>query len=465
MIFDRAIINGRIVTPNDTFFGDIYIKDGVIAAITAPETKLEAFDVVDASGLTVMPGFIDTHVHSRDGFNGAHYKEDFFHSTMAAAAGGFTTIYEMPNCNPAIYNVDMLNRLIECVTPKAHVDFCAWGLCLGDLNAKELDALSEAGVCGFKFFWGYAIDSNTYQLVYNYRSGMKDCIPPLDRGEILRMFKNVAKTGKLLGIHAEDFDIIKALTQEVLAGCDRSYAAMLRSRPTVSETSIIESAISYAKASDMRLHILHLAAGDGVELIRRAQHEGFPVTGETCPHYLALSDEDGDRLGSVMKGYPPVREKRHQELLWQGLIDGTLSHVCSDHAPHSPEEKAQGLFDAPAGMAAIETMSLIMLNAVNAGRITENKLVSLLSENPAKLFGAYPKKGALMVGSDADMVLLDMDAEYTFDRATMHSRTKLSPYHGLHMKGRPVHTILRGRSVCENGDIKCAPFGRFVPVK
>lgn len=461
MTFDRAIKNGRIVTEHESYIGDIYIKDGRIAAIAKTPSDYPANDVIDASGLTVFPGFIDTHVHSRDGRLGAHHKEDFFHSTAAAAASGFTTIFEMPNCNPSIYNADRLHELVECVTPKAHTDFCVWGLCLGDMNADEINGLVEAGVCGLKFFWGYAIDSKSYQLIYNYKNGMDGVIPPADRGEILRMFDRVAKTGKVLAIHAEDFDIVRDATNEVLASDDRSYQALLRSRPEVSEMSIIESAIAYAKHTGLRLHILHLNVGQGVEAIKRAQDEGYPITVETCPHYLVLSDEDGERLGSRMKIYPIVREKRHQEPLWNGLRDGTISHVCSDHSPHTVEEKAKGLFDAPSGMAGVETLSLIMLNAVSEGRITENRLVSALSSNPAKLFG-LKNKGSIQVGCDADLVLCDMEREYTFSQNDMHSKVKLSAYDGMRLKGKPVHTILRGRTVCENGEITAAPFGRFV---
>ena len=201
MKWDHIIKNGTIVTGSETYKANIYVKDGKIAAITADEHPGEATETTDASGKCVLPGFIDTHCHSRDGYNGAHYKEDFFHSSSAGAASGITTIYEMPNCNPAIYNVERMNQLIECITPKAHVDFGVWGLCLGDLNNDDLPKLAEAGVVGFKFFWGYAIDSKAYQLIYNYEEGMKDVIPPLDLGQIYKIFRTVKETGKMVAIH------------------------------------------------------------------------------------------------------------------------------------------------------------------------------------------------------------------------------------------------------------------------
>lgn len=462
MKWDHIIKNGTIVTGSETYKANIYVQDGKIAAITADELPGEAAEITDAAGKYVLPGFIDTHCHSRDGFNGAHYKEDFFHSSSAGAASGITTIYEMPNCNPAIYNVERLNQLVECITPKAHVDFGVWGLCLGDLNNDELPKLAEAGVVGFKFFWGYAIDAKAYQLIYNYEEGMKDVIPPLDLGQIYKIFRTVKETGKMVAIHAENFDIIKLLTAEVTASGDTSYDAMLRARPPYSETITIETAISLSRAIGTHLHILHLAAGDGVDLIRRAQAEGCAVSGETCPQYLALTNVEAGKLGSVVKGYPPIRTKYDQEKLWGGLLDGTLSLVCSDHAPHSPEEKAADLWHAPAGAATIETMPLVLLDAASKGRLSLNKVAEVLSEKPAKMFGTYPMKGAMLPGADADFVVVDMEKEYVFHQEQMHSRTKMSPYDGWTFKGKPVKTILRGVTTAENGEIVGGPRGHFI---
>ncbi len=461
MRWEHVVKSGTLVNAYDVFEANIYIKDGKIAAVTGEDLG-EAEETTDARGKYVLPGFIDTHVHSRDGFLGAHEKEDFFHSSRAGAASGFTTVYEMPNCNPAVYNAERLNELIKCITPKAHTDFGVWGLCLGKLNNHELRAMAEAGVVGFKFFWGYAIDARDYQLVYNYREGMENVLPPPDLGEIYQIFREVAKTGKPLGIHAENFDIIRLLTKEVMESGDTSYAALLRSRPPFTETTVIETAISLAKELKTRLHILHLAAGDGVELIRAAKGRGISVTAETCPHYLAFTDEEAEELGAVVKGYPPVRTRYDQEKLWEGLLDGTLSLVCSDHAPHTEAEKRRGFFEAPAGGATIETMSLFMLDAVNRGRLSLQKLVEVLSEQPARMFHTYPQKGSLLPGADADIVVVDMDEEYVFHQERMHSRVKLSAYDKRVFRGRPVKTILRGHTMAENGNIVSGPYGRFL---
>ena len=215
------------------------------------------------------------------------------------------------------------------IVDEAYVDFGVWGLCLGDLNKDQLKPLAEEGVVAFKFFWGYAIDSKTYQLIYNYEEGMKDVIPPFSTGEVYKLFRDVAETGKKIAIHAEDFGIIKVLTEEAKDKGMNDYDGMLYSRPDFSETIVIDTAIKIAEATGADLHILHLAAGDGVEIIKSAQKKGSSVTVETCPHYLALTNEDYDHAGNSMKGYPPVRTKRDMELLWGGLNDGTIAFVAT----------------------------------------------------------------------------------------------------------------------------------------
>lgn len=461
-MWDHIIKNGLLADSRDCTRGDIYVKDGVIAAVSIAPLPGDAAEVTDAAGKLVLPGFVDSHVHSRDGRNGFFYKEDFAHSSAAGAVGGVTTILEMPNSNPAVSDAEKLRDLAEVLAPKAYTDYGIWGLCLGPVNNSELMAMRDAGAVAFKFFWGYAVDLNSYQLIYNYREVMGHILPPLDDGQVYQLFREVARTGKTVAIHAENFAVIRALSEEIAGSGRSAYADLLAARPPVSELTVIQTAIAFSRALGTKLHILHLAAGDGVELIRQARREGLPVTAETCPHYLALTDRDADRCGSAMKGYPPVRTQRDQDLLWEGIRDGTISLVCSDHAPHTPEEKQRGFWEAPAGTASIETSSMVMLNAVHEGRIGINRLVSLLSEEPAKLFGLYPRKGSLRVGSDADLAIVDPSLSYVFHQEDLHSRTKLSPYDGRRFCGKVVKTILRGKTVAENGQIVCKPGGRWI---
>ena len=463
MYWDHIIENGLLVNAKECFYAHIYIKEGKIAALSRDPLPGEGRQITDARGKYVLPGLIDTHVHSRDGLNAARYKEDFFHSTMAAACGGLTTVFEMPNTSPAIHNAQILKESAQYLAQKAHVDFALWGLALGNINIRELEALAAAGAIAFKFFWGYAIDSNTYQLIYNYEPQMKQVIPPLMDGEIYDMFKEIAKTGKQVAIHAENFYLIKALSAEVeRVGRDESYTAFLNCRPSEAECTTIRSAIAIAKLSGVKLHILHLGAGDGVDIIATAQAAGLPVSAETCPHYLTLCDEDYPQIGPMIKVYPPVKTRQDQEELWQGLSEGVISLVCSDHAPHTEEEKAGGLWTAPAGMASVETLAPLMINAVSEGRLTINQVAALLSENPAKLYGLYPRKGSLLPGTDADITIIDPQVEYTINKEDLHSISKVTPFDGWRLKGRPVQTILRGATIAKDGQIVGSPGGQFI---
>ena len=209
------------------------------------------------------------------------------------------------------------------------------------------------------------------------------------------------------------------------------------------------------------MHILHLAAKEGVELIKNAQEKGYPVTGETCSHYLCLCDEDFDRVGPLMKVYPPVRTREDQEVLWQGIKTGVLSMVSSDHAPHTEEEKGD-LWTSPAGMASIETLASLMINEVRQVRITINQLVYVLSENPAMVFGIYPEKGSLEVGTDADITIVDLNVKSTIKKEQLHSKSKITPFDGYNITGAPVQTIVRGRTVAKNGQIVGEPGGKFI---
>ncbi|MGI6677524.1 MAG: allantoinase AllB [Dehalobacterium sp.] len=462
MQWEHVVKNGILVDGERTYPGNIYIKNEKIAAITQDELPGDTLEVTDARGCYVFPGFIDIHVHSREGSLGTSPKEDFYHASMAAAIGGLTTIFDMPNINPPISNVENLKNQVENFTPKAFVDFALWGICLGRLNMDEIEQLSRAGAIAFKFFWGYAIDPQNFQLVYNYHPSMEHLIPPLDEGEIYKVFQKVAQTGKVLAIHAENFALIQTLTQEVEKSGEKGYEAFLKGRPNLAEETTIQTGISFAKEVGTRLHILHVTTKEGVGLIREARAKGYPVTGETCPHYLYLCDEDFPRLGSLMKVYPPIRRREDQEMLWQGLQDGVLSVLSSDHAPHTEEEKALDLWQAPAGITGVETMLPLMLDSVNKGKLTVNQLARILSEHPARIFGLYPEKGSLEVGTDADLTIVDLRLKTRIKKEKLHSKTKVTPYGGMELQGAPVQTIVRGITVAKNGEIVGTPGGKFI---
>lgn len=461
-MFDLRIENGIVVTPEKSIRTNVYVLDGKIAELT-DEIK-DAKEVVDASGKHIFPGFIDPHVHSRDG--GATHKEDFFHSTRAAALGGLTSIVEMPNAVPAVSDAERFHTQKANLESKAYIDFAMWALCLGKMNNKDLAELDELGVAGFKFFWGYAINKSNYNLVYNYEKGDPNVIPPLGDGEIYTIFEEMAKIGKPLAIHAENADVISELTSRLnVADYENEYEALLACRPNVCEETIVQTAISFAKATGAHLHILHMSAKESVDLLKEAKAKGLKVTGETAPHYLNLTNKDFLRLGTNMKGYPPVRYQEDQDRLWEGIQDGTIDSMGSDHAPHTAEEKNGSLFKIPSGMCCIQTIVPLMLNAVNEGKITENQLAAVLSENTAKLYGLYPRKGSVLVGTDADFTIVDMNKVVTLHSEEFYSISKVSAFDGFTVKGFPVQTIVRGKTVMKDGELTCEEVsgGQFIP--
>lgn len=461
MEWDHVITNGVIVNASNRYQGNIYIKDGKIVAITNERLEGKAKATTDATGLYVLPGLIDAHVHSRDG--GATHKEDFYHSTQAAAAGGITTIFEMPNTNPSVNNKENFNKQLDNLQAKAHVHFGMWGICLGDLNNADLLDLSEQGVIGFKYFWGYGVREADFQLVYNYSEDDEGVLPPCDDGEVFRIFEEVAKTGQPLAIHAENSELMNRLTKDSNRKQATSYDDFLQTRPNLAEELTIQTAISMAREAGTKLHILHVSTKAGVERIRAAQKEGMQVTAETCPHYLFLTNEDYKDIGPQMKVYPLVKYKEDQDAIWEGIYDGTIAYVCSDHAPHTQEEKAGDLWSIPAGMCGVETLAPLLLNAVSEGRLTLEKVVELLAEKPAKQFSIYPHKGSIQVGADADLTLVDMEKQGTIDRNKLHSKGKVTAYDGFSITGWPVQTIVLGETIMENGVVTSSKInGKFV---
>ncbi|MBB6448426.1 allantoinase [Geomicrobium halophilum] len=450
-MYDVKIENGQLVTSRDTFSGTILIKEGKIAAVTAPGGDEQAREVIDAAGKHVLPGLIDTHVHSRD--PGPTHKEDFETSTRAAAAGGITTLFEMPNTTPPVQNAESFDQQVQNLRKKAAVHFGLWGICLGPLNRPDFMDLHRKGVIGYKYFWGYGIHRETFQLLYNVKEADEQIIQPFDDGEVYAMMKAVAETGQLFAVHAENHELIRQLDEEKPAD-DESYQTLLASRPGVAEQLTVETGLTLAKKAGVHFHVLHVSAAESVAAVRRAQAAGQNVSVETCPHYLFLSDEDYETVGKDMKIFPLVKTAADQEAIWEGINDGTITVVCSDHAPHTEKEKYGGkLSEIPAGMCGVETMVPLMLNAVNEGKLTLNRFVALLAENPAQLYGVSHRKGTFTPGSDGDITIVDMEKTGTIRKEDLHSKSKITAFDGRSTKGWPVRTIISGHTVMQDGMI------------
>lgn len=452
--------NGTLVTSHGHFSADVVCAEGRIEELAQPGRGGPADEEVDATGRLVFPGFIDPHVHSRD--PGVTHKEDFAHSTRAAAAGGVTTICEMPNAIPPVSNAAMFAERAAQHARVAFVDFGLWGLSLGAENLADIRALFAAGAVGVKLFWGYALHRHTKQLVYNLADeSAENLIPPPGTGEVLDLLREVAAVGGLLAAHCEDRGLLDA-SQRALGHPIESYDDLLRARPDVAEAASIALAAEMSRVTGCRFHVVHMASGRGAQVVRRAQAEGIPVSAETCPQYLSFTDEDYATLGPMMKVYPPIRRAADRDALWEAIRDGTITSVSSDHAPHTVEEKRQELATAPAGFAGVETIVPVLLNEMLSGRITPERLTWVLAEGTARLYGLYPRKGTIEPGADADLTIVDPAASRVVDRARLHSKHPLSPWHGRRLQGAVTASILRGQVIMRDGEPIGEPRGRLV---
>jgi len=432
---DLIIRNGTIVSADATMVGSIAITNGRILSVGADAAMPPARDTLDAAGLHVLPGAIDVHVHFRD--PGYPDKEDFFTGTAAAACGGVTTVFDMPNTIPPTGTADVLAAKHEMAAQKACVDFGLYGL-LGEDTIEHVPALVEGGVIGFKLYMG-----NTFGK-----------IPSPSTGAMLEAFEVVAPTGKRISLHAETNSIMER-RQERLARAGRCEPlAHIMSRPAVVAVEAVSRAAILAEWAGARIHILHISSAEELRPLREAKARGVDITGETCPHYLLLSTDDYHRFGGIIRVNPPVREPRNREPLWAALADGTIDLIATDHAPHTPEEKTRNdIWAVDCGFPGVETQMPLMLTEVNNGRMSICDYVRKSSFNPAKIFGLFPRKGAIQVGADADLAIVDLSRSQTLDDAALHSRSKITPFNGRPLRGLPLHTLVRGRFIMKNREL------------
>jgi dihydroorotase len=426
---DLVIRGGQVVTPDAVFAASVAVQDGVIAALGADDLMPPAREVLDAGGLHVLPGAIDVHVHFRD--PGYPHKEDFASGTAAAAFGGVTTIFDMPNTIPPTGTAEALAEKQAMAAAKAHVDFGLYGL-LGEDTIANVPALIDGGAIGFKLYMG-----NTFGK-----------IPSPSTGAMLEAFEAVAPTGKRISLHAETNSIMERRETRLREAGRTDPLAHIASRPAVVAVEAVSRAATLAEWTGARIHILHISSADELRPLREAKARGVDITGETGPHYLMLSTDDYARLGGVIRVNPPVREARNQAPLWDALADGTIDLIATDHAPHAPDEKSRNdIWTVDCGFPGVETQMPLMLTAVNAGRMSICDYVRLSAAAPAQIWGLYPRKGALQPGADADLAIVDLAREWSIDDTKLQSRSKITPWNGWQVKGLTIHTLVRGRFV------------------
>jgi len=429
---DLIIHNGKIVSPDNVIDASLAIKDGRVLAVGAAEAMPPGAETFDASGLHILPGAIDVHVHFRD--PGYPHKEDWESGTAAAAFGGVTTVFDMPNTIPPTGTADILAAKHAIAASKAHVDFGLYAV-LGEDTIENVPALVEGGVIGFKLYMG-----NTFGKIASPSTGAT-----------LEAFEVVAATGKRISLHAETNSIMERRQSRLMQAGKIDQFAHLAARPAVVAIEAVSRAAVLAEWTGARIHILHISSADELRPLREAKARGVDITGETCPHYLLLSTEDYARVPGVIAVNPPVREARNREPLWNALLDGTIDLIATDHAPHSPGEKTRNdIWTVDCGFPGVETQMPLMLTEVNAGRMTICDYVRKSAYNPARIWGLYPHKGNLQPGADADIAMVDLKREHTIRDAEIQSRSKISPWDGRKIRGLPIHTLVRGRFVMKD---------------
>jgi dihydroorotase len=429
---DLIIRNGTIVSADATAVGSIAIKDGRVIAVGADSAMPPARASFDAGGLHVLPGAIDVHVHFRD--PGWPHKEDWATGTAAAACGGVTTVFEMPNTDPPTGTAAALAAKHDTAGRKACVDFGLYGL-LGEDTIEHVPELVEGGVIGFKLFMG-----NTFAR-----------LPSPSTGAMLEAFEVVAPTGKRISLHAETNSIMERRQERLIRAGRHDPMDHLASRPALVAVEAVSRAAHLSEWTGARIQILHISSAEELRPLREAKARGVDVTGETCPHYLLLSTDDYHQMGGIIRVNPPVREARNREPLWSALADGTIDMISTDHAPHTPEEKTRNdIWAVDAGFPGVETQMPLMLTEVNKGRMSIHDYVRWTSYNPARLWGLYPRKGNIALGADADLAIIDLARDFTLDDTALHSRSKISPFNGRRVRGMPLHTLVRGRFVMKD---------------
>jgi dihydropyrimidinase len=441
MSFDTIIRNGSVVTATDTYLADIAIADGKIAAIGKDLPTQNSSHVLDAAGKLVLPGGIDVHTHLDMPFGGTTSADDFETGTRAAAFGGTTTLIDF-----AIqYKGQPLRQAFDTwmgkASNKAVCDY-AFHCIVTDVSGGQLSEMNDLvheGVTSFKLFMAYP------------------GVFMLDDGSIFKALQTTSKNGGMVCMHAENGSAIDVIVQQALAEGKRAPKYHALTRPTTAEAEATARAIALAEMAGAPIYIVHLSCNDALEKVREARDRGLPVYAETCPQYLYLSIENFDAPGFEGAKYvftPPLREKWHQEKLWNGLKCDHLQVVSTDHCPFCfKEQKEMGRDDftkIPNGGPGVEhRMSLIYSGGVASGRFSANRFVELVSTAPAKLFGLYPRKGTIGVGSDADLVIFDPKRKHTISAKTHHMRVDYSMFEGIQVTGMPDIVLSRGKVVVD----------------
>jgi dihydropyrimidinase len=444
MRFDTLIVNGTVATASDTFQADIGIENGKITAIGKSLPSANTGKILEASGRLVLPGGIDVHTHLDMPFGGTTSADDFETGTRAAAFGGTTSIIDFAIQSKGQSLRTAFDTWMKKAESRATIDYAFHCIItdLPDARLEEMNQMVREGVTSFKLFMAYP------------------GVLMLDDASIFKALQTSAKNGAMVCMHAENGSVIDVIVRQALAEGKTAPKYHALTRPTTAEAEAVGRAIALAEMAGAPLYIVHLSCFDALEKVREARDRGLPVYAETCPQYLYLSLENMDAPGFEGAKYvftPPLREKWNQEKLWAGLKHDQLSVVSTDHCPFCfKEQKELGKDDftkIPNGGPGIENrMSLIYSGGVAGGRFNVNRFVELTATTPAKLFGLYPRKGTIAVGSDADVVIFDPKRKHTISAATHHMRVDYSMFEGVTVTGMPDVVISRGKVLVQGNE-------------
>jgi len=432
---DTVLYNGKIFVEGEIIEAGIAIDEEKIFRIAKTPHLPKASKRINLDGKIVIPGIIDVHVHLRD--EEKAYKEDFFTGTMAAAAGGITTVLDMPNNKPVTMSVYALKERMRLTRGQIFVNVGFYSAF--PQNLSEIPAIAKEGTVGFKLFLNTqigGIDINSDEA-------------------LIEAFQVLSHAGTLIAVHAEDRELVEKAKAKTK---DRSdFHAFLEVNLSKAEEKAVKRVVKLAEQTEAQVHVCHVSSKKGLEIVKKAKRKGLLATCEATPHHLLLTEEDLEKYKGFAVTTPLLKTRADKEALWQGLKEGWIDILASDHAPHSiKEKKSHSVWNIKPGIPGMETFLPLMLNEVNHGKLTIRELVRMTSENPAKIF-RLKLRGLLREGFYADLTVIDLDEEHHIDASKFYSKAKYSPFDGWKVQGKPVKTFVNGELVMEDGEIVAKP--------
>lgn len=446
-MYDAEVIGDVYADGNLVRGGSLLLKNGHVAAILAEPSQGLAAQFHDYAGQLVLPGGIDAHAHA---FSNGPEPEGIGRLTRGAAKGGITTVLEMPyDRGGPIVTADRFREKAALVESEAHVDVALYATIAKHDGWKNTEELIREGAV--------AIKVSTYE-------NDPARFPEIAERDFERLFRYSNDLDFVVTVHAENANLIDSVTREMRAAGHKDALSHCASRPIASESTAVARLVELARLNSGRLHIAHLTTPFGYELLRFFRDQGTDVTAEACLHYLLISDQDLEALGGFAKVHPPIRSAEAQDKLWEELFSGGISFVTSDHVPWTRDQKnADDFFDIPPGLPSIEVLApLLYSEAVVKRGLSLQRFVEVISENPAKRYGLFPRKGRIGIGSEADLMILDQDHAWTFDASKQESLADWSPYDGRLIHGEVSASFVRGNLVYERSTgLSAARIGKF----